>query len=489
MRTSRLLSYSEFVQRVRRHRVTDVLTSSALASVSLWQRRHGNQSDLDFPPVVADWSLAAVAKASVIAGNDFRNKAVRPKDIVEMCSALLSVEDPLMDKAGEGRSVGAFLVRTAYEQFPFQTSVFEELARTRALLDWAAAGVDQPVITPAFWEDALGCSLTEFVGVGLLLQIGAVCNGGLFEPSWLTQENFGPILDHLSRPVIERVSERFFLASRAQFKVTDDAHRLDSPYLRRFEFNPLVVHPFIEVPGGQFIAPVPRFALTRVSPTGLYYVGVEHRGKAFSDALGAVFEEYVGRQLQLLEPEVLLHDVEFKRGQRTADWVVVLPKAVLVVEVKATPLSEDARLGGERLANDLARAPGKALGQIDRTFELIRSGHPMLASVPKDRPVIGLIVTLEPYYQCNSELVWQRPAGTPVMLAASRELEHLVSLSEPVDEVLLEVTSDPVRSKFNLGNAIAGRPGGRNPILEEAWKTYAFEEAEGAEGSSEAPTA
>lgn len=167
-------------------------------------------------------------------------------------------------------------------------------------------------------------------------------------------------------------------------------------------------------------------------------------GCANTEALGKVFEHYVGSQLQLLRPELALHDVEYRRGQRAADWIVVMPKAVLVVEVKATPLTAGARVGTSRLQQDLERTPGCAIEQINRTATLIMERDPAFRDVPDDRPLIGLVVTLEPYYQSNSDLVWSRPESTvPVMTAASRELEALVTLTDAgIDEVLVELVAD-----------------------------------------------
>lgn len=471
-----LIRYDEFLQRVRRHRTTDVLNAVATASVILTEHDYRQRPDVPFTNNVQHWSLAAVAKAAIAGGNDHRSRPVTQLDLEQMCQAFISVEEPFTKEPNAPGSLAAFLIRTAYEQFPSQLSVFEELGRTEALLSEAARSEGQEVITPEFWCGALGCSLAEFVGVGLLLNIGALKNGGYYDPGWLRQPNFGPVLDELPRQVIEPVTKRHFLASRETFRCTAEAHREAHRYFRRFEFNPLAVHPFVQQPDGRYIAPCPRYALTRASPTGLYYIGLEHKGVRFTQALGKVFERYVGSHLHLLEPELALHDVEYKRGQRAADWVVVLPKAVLIVEAKATPLTAGARVGSDRLQLDLERTPGRAIEQIDNTTALIRARHPAFKDVPDDRPFIGLVVTLEPYFQANSDLVWSRPQSTTsVLIAASRELEALVTIADaPVDEVLLDLVADAELSRSNLGNAVAKHQRGRNPILDRAWDRYPF---------------
>ncbi len=481
-----LIRYDEFVQRVRRHRTRDVLEAAAGASIILTERDYGQRPDVPFTNNVQHWSLAAVAKAAIVADNDHRSRPVTHLDLEQMCQAFISVEEPFTQEPNAPGSLAAFLIRSAYEQFPSQSSVFEELARTEALLTEAASATDQDIITPEFWCDALGCSLTDFVGVALLLNIGALMNAGYYDPGWLAQPNFGPILDQLPKQVIEPVTARHFLTSRESFRRTADAHRLADRHLRRFEFNPLAVHPFVQQPDDRYIAPCPRYALTRASPTGLYYIGLEHEGTRFTQALGKVFEHYVGSQLQLLQPEFALHDVEYKRGQRAADWVVVLPETVLIVEAKATPITAGARVGTERLQQDLERTPGRAIEQIDRTATLIMDRHPAFRDIPNDRPLIGLVITLEPYFQSNSDLVWSsRPeTKTPVMVAASRELEALVTITDVgVDEVLVDLVADEELSRWNLGNAVAKHQRGRNAILDQAWDRYPFREVDPATAS------
>jgi hypothetical protein len=473
------VTYGTFVQRVRRHRPSNLLTVLARSSIAMTNSEYDRGPDPGLPNYVQHWTLAAIAKASIVSGNEHRERAVADRDLAEMCLAFANLEEPFVaSEPGEG-DLSSFLVRIAYEQFPFQASVFKDLARTQALFGEAAGEADQDVITPQFWEETLGCALTDFVGIGMFMNIGALCNDGYYDPGWLYQANFEAVRRELPRETVEPAAERFFLASPNEFRSTALRHELADRYLRRFEFNPLVVHPFVRQPDGRFIAPVPRYALARVTPGGLYYIGMEHAGVQFTEALGLTFEHYVGNQLRLLGPEVLLHDVEYQKGQKTADWIAVFPDLVVIAEAKATPLSESARHGGDRLETDLARAPGKARGQIARTADLIRDRHPALCDVPSDREIVGLVVTMEPYFQCHSNLVWQ-PAqtGVPTFLVAARELEHLSSLTEPADGVLLEYATDLGRRHWGLGSALQGRAFGRNPILDRAWGSYPFRERE-----------
>jgi hypothetical protein len=338
MRDSEVISFDTFVQRVRRYRRRDVVSAVAHASIELTRAFHGQPSTIQPTGPIQQFTLAAVAKAALTSGNDHRSAQLTLDALRGLCGSLISVEEPILKSPATDFDLDSFMVRTAYEQFPFQLSPFEDLARTTAMLDWAADEAEQNVIDASFWQGVLGCTLSQFVGLALLMNIGALTNGGVFDPGWTGQANFAPLLTHLDRAVVDGLAPRHFIAPLETFRREARKHEVTDPYLRRFEFNPLTVRPFVELPGALPIAPIPPLVLSRATPNGLYYLGVEHAGTRFTDALGKVFETYVGNQLQLAGPIELLHDVEFEKGKRAADYVAIFDDAVLIVEAKATPL-------------------------------------------------------------------------------------------------------------------------------------------------------
>lgn len=467
--------YDEFVQRVRRFRCSDVLAGAARASVALTSAELDNPVKQPFGrhSPVKQFSLAAVAKAALVFGNDHRSTQFTPSALEWLCGSLIEVDDPFSDDPNEPGAIRSWLIRTAYEQFSWQINPHYELGRTHALLNDAAASANQDLITPDFWHRVLGCSLTDFVGVALLLHIGALKNAGIFDPSWLQQQNFEPVVRRLPRERIESVSASLFLTDQQGFRrLAANPLRAVDRKLRRYEFNPLIVRPLVKQPDGRCIAPLPIAVLRRASPEALYYIGAECGGADFTEALGAVFETYVGQQLQLLEPQQLLGEVEYKQGSRSADWIVVLPDVVLIVEAKATPLRMHSRLGTSQLDEDLQRAPGKGVRQILDTAALIRSGHPKLGDIPTDRPIVGLIATLHPYYTCHADLVWPRnPADIPILLASAAELEALVALNADPGALLLDLAQ---ADNSSLSQALSGVDVGRNALLAAAWQQYPF---------------
>lgn len=310
----------------------------------------------------------------------------------------------------------------------------------------------------------------------MLLYTSATKNSGRFNLRWLDQTNFEPVFRILSKDVIDRVSKESFLLSRERFREIAGAHQIEDPGLRRYAFNPILVGPFVGVDVNVPVAPVARAILFRATPGSLYYTAAKKHGQAFTDALGSVFESYVRRQLEICEPELLFHDLEYEAGKRAVDFIVVLPGAVLLIEAKVTPLTHESRLGGRRLDSDYARAPGKGMAQIENTARMIRERHPAFGDVPADRPCLGLVVTLEPYYACTNQVVMPPQEGqVPKWLANIRELEHLVSLGgKRIDEALLELSSNGL-DRGGVEPAIKSNGGKRNCILDEAWSRYPFQ--------------
>lgn len=470
---SRDTSYHEFVQRVRRHRPSEILRMAAATSIQ------NHESDGLSPPVCWDFAIAAVSKAAICCGNEHRRPGVRHEDLRAMCSALIACRDPLLDD----NDVAGFTVRAAFEQMPSQELPFRDLARTRALLEIAASEADQDFITPEFWKALLGCSIEEFVALAIFLHTRAVQNGGIFKRSWLAQQNFEPIFDFLPRDTIERVSRTHFILTREEFRAIADERAQEDSRLKRFEFNPLLVGPFVELPGQDPIAPVLYPILIRATPGSLYYTAAcSDEGPKFTDALGKAFEHYVGMQLKLCNPIGLKSEITYNKNQnRSVDFVMVLPKVVVLVEAKVTRLTEAARLGTEKLESDFARAPGVAIQQIEKTAQLIRDEHASFKHIPNDRRIVGLIVTMEPYYLCASEVVFPT-SGSSILthLCSARDLEKLVVMEEPTCEELLLGSGNRLKGSENwsLSARLNTLQDNRNPLLDEIWKQYSFNQVE-----------
>lgn len=475
------LRYADFVDRVRRHRPSDVVAKCAAISSTLSLEDRASSG----PPVFPDFALAGVARAAVLHGNEYRDRSVGDAELREMVSMFINIDEPFVSD----RNLRSFLIRVGAEQFPYQGSPFWDLARTRALFVDAAKATPQAVITPSMWIDLLGCSLEAFVGVALLLHTGAARHAGRYDSHWLDLPHFRPVFESLPRDTVERVAESAFVMDHSAFRALAAEHAIADIGLERYSFNPLRIAPFLRH-RHVTIAPVARAILMRATPGSLYYSAAQRQSR-FTDALGLVFETYVGNQLRLCRPLALMHDVEYEPGRKAVDFIAVMPSAVLLIEAKATPLTQLSRLGGENLEHDFQRAPGKGMRQIEHTAALLRDDHPAFRSVPKDRPVLGMVVTMEPYYGFSLD-DWVAGADGQVIkwLTNARELEQLVSIdSVPIDRALREHSLQDPQSG-TIEPLLRRYPTGRNRILDDAWKTYPFERLRSSvsgRGSSQAP--
>ncbi|WP_238006124.1 hypothetical protein KZZ52_51720 [Dactylosporangium sp. AC04546] len=427
------------------------------------------------------WALAAVVKASLYNGNPFRSRTMREQDLMLACHMHNNLHPEELDHPDLGSPL-AVMVRIGYEQFPYQESMFEEMARAESLFNGYTARKPLTVITGERLAKLLGAPVRDAAGVALLLHAGAERNGGFFDPTWLDQPNFTPVLDVLPRETILDVIDTSFAIDVAGFK-TLAAEAPAVPFLDKYLFNPLVARPFIRRGDGRLIAPVPQLISRRMSPLEWYYAGLKQFGTDFASDLGHMFEDYVGRQFATMPGVTVEPEVEYRRGNDrmdTTDWFIVMDDAVLLVEAKAGILKAGARAGDDSLTQMMTRTVGKAIKQINRTHGLIRAGAPEVAHIPNDRPILGMVATLDPWYMANSFFGRKvlPVCDVPITVCSAREVEYLVGIGQraPVGPILREVLDDADRPAWSLGTALQPYhlKCDRNPLLDQAWKRYPF---------------
>ncbi|MCW2943238.1 MAG: hypothetical protein JWN00_6223, partial [Actinomycetia bacterium] len=331
------------------------------------------------------------------------------------------------------------------------------------------------------WDNqVLGCSLTEYVGTAQLLWASAHACGGRFDPAVFDSEEGARFARHLPGETVLAVLDRHFAVDAATFKAQDLAAqaRADKE-LRRFTYNPLRGRPALTGFGPGYLVPAPHLALAKAGLSGIYFSGHQHYGHQFPTELGHLFEQYIGSQLRLLPDACVYPEISYKIRKEKAestDWIVVFDDLVLLVEVKSTIPIEAARLGDNAGMDDAVKKFGRAYDrQIDKTAQLITSRHPAFEHIPADRPIAGLIVTLEPFHLANATFYRERmPATrTPICVVDASEIEDLVTVTDiSVSRFLQDWMDDPERSTWALHTTLQGHENQRNPILDAAWNTY-----------------
>src|SRR5260370_26926464 len=265
------------------------------------------------------------------------------------------------------------LARIAYEQFPYQESIYEEMARPEPFFDDYSGRKKLEVISEESLTELLGASVRTAVAIVLILYTSAKLNAGFFVRSWLAQPMFSEVLDVVSRERILAVIDSVFASSSEQFK-QQAAEAPPLPYLERYLFNPLTARPLLRLRDGRLVAPVLQTIGRKLSPIELYYLGIKRWGQAFARDMGELLEDYIGRQLATL-PGVEVHPevayTERRNVINSVDWIVVFDDLVLLVEAKATRTPAAARAANVTAQGAYQATLGKAFKQINRTYRAL----------------------------------------------------------------------------------------------------------------------
>ncbi|MFF3951361.1 hypothetical protein ACFYYN_42195 [Streptomyces sp. NPDC001902] len=350
------------------------------------------------------------------------------------------------------------------------------MARTAALFDQTSPARIPTCLVDGWDEQLLGCSLSDYVGVTQLLQVSALQNEGRFDPAWLIQPQMEKVCSVIPGDTIREVTERHFVTDLEAFKAENKTRRLSQdPHLRRFEYNPLRGRPFLLGFGPGYLAPSSHLIVPKGSPLGLYYMGVAHFGNSFAQELGDLFEQYIGRQLNQLPDAEVHSEIIYRDERRSVDWIVVFDDLVLLVEVKSTRPTQQLRLGALDRTNTALRQIRHACQQVETTAALVAGRDSSFRHIPADRPVQGLVVTMEPFHTANApfQKVMQSDTDTPVTVCSAAELEHLVTLQDmSISELLIERQADPQATTYSLDTVLSGKKLGRNAILDAGWDSY-----------------
>jgi hypothetical protein len=430
---------------------------------------------------VPPWGLAAAAREGLLYGNEYRSKPLEGQWLAALMRKYQIAIDIGDADAQSADFLVSFMTRATYEQFPYQESMFEELARSQAWMVDGLVDVDTKVITESSLADMLGgVPVREAIGATFFLQVGAAQNGGTFNATWLAQPNFVEVLKIYPRSTIEAMAARL-TTTPSDFKDAFQRYALGTTAAARYDYNPLVATPFVDFGDGLPVAPATRLILRTVTPGGLYYAGMAAHGNDFAGDLGKLFEHYVGRQLATIDVVELHPEIVYGKGggNKSVDWFVVFPGLVLLVEIKSRRLGPAARAGGTALMESLAETLGGARRQLTRTVERLTEGHAAFAHIPTDRPMLGLIVTAEPYYTGSAFLldhdVALIPGGglpdVPVAAVSARDIEGLVTHGADVEGLLLDQIATRGDGVVGL-RAVGKKAGAENKILTDAWESY-----------------
>lgn len=409
-----------------------------------------------------------MARESVLYSNEFRHGgSPTEQDFAKLYNCFNDAYEP-----EDEPSISDIITPLVYEQFGYGESEFEELSRV-----WALFG-DPTLGAPIRWEEVFGMGLGEVGRAALFLHAWAAHNAGYLDFALLDAPHMQEVFERvLPRSDAEQLIRHFTTTVEGARELSMEAGAVP-PNRQRFAFNPFVARPLLDLGTGGVYAPQSMLVSRAIFPTNLYYVGMKQWGVPFAENLGARVEQYVGRQLRLIAADHAEGEITYDKGDKSVDWLWVTDKAVVLVECKSARMTLGAKAADASLGAVVARSLGKARAQIDRTAKLIHDQHPAFAHIPNDRPIVGLIVTAEPFYFGNAGILPKYGAhgDTPTQVASLRELEHFVCLEElEAVDLLQSVLADAEKRTWSLASVMKdARNPTKNPILEAAWKHYEY---------------
>jgi hypothetical protein len=155
--------------------------------------------------------------------------------------------------------------------------------------------------------------------------------------------------------------------------------------------------------------------------------------------------------------------------KKSIDWIVVFPQLVLLVEVKARRANQALRSGTpEAAAAALQQAFNRANEQLGMTFDMIMARAPEFAHIAADRPIVGMVVTIEDFHVANSGLhlpMYSPSTKLPTLVVAVDELEGIVGLGPATEGFLRDQTNTTPGQYANLRQALYQHNIPPNPIL------------------------
>ena len=417
--------------------------------------------------------LFQVAGICVTSCNNHRSTPVDDAAVHDLLNGLFNVWPPELDNSHERSRWQRILSRVAYIQMPYQMSQAEPLSRALCLFG-SDSRFGEPVFEEGRWESILGVPLDEFLKIAFIMYAVAINKAGGILRETLLAANVRPTFEPvgaeraleavdswLARPVSD-------LAQLGQ-EMSPEPHDL-------WRFNPFYEWPIAILDDSTYVTPSPLGVLQRLGPQGLYFVGRDavdadadpDAFRAFTKALGLRFERYVGVQLGLIRHAQLHSEIVYDDDQKSVDYIIETPDALVLVEAKSVAPNIDTRSGIFPDRGDVQRNIDRACRQITKSAALIQQGHPDFPNL-NGRQMRGLVVTREQYFNLPmpflSDVV--QPASIPTTIASSQQLEGVIPvLSDDTDcgtSLLGALGSDPGVVKTTLDPL----PLGRNQLLGE----------------------
>lgn len=478
--------YTDFTRYVRQFKTQQLIR--LVAKHQKWDRR-GESAKSPLVPHAA--SLVAFEAMGSWGAQGQRSVGV--DDLVRLNGMVIGLEDPILQAATALGSTDDLMIRVAYQQFPYQQPIFNDVARMQPMFDRPYPSSKFSVLSKELIDELLGTDVATYTKLASFFLAAVQNNQGKFDPAWFEQKNFQELNgllppEHALKVFDLMRAEPQYFRSRAR-----DGRSSDS-FQKQYDFNAFAARPFVTMPDGTGLAPQPAFVTGRFSPSAVFYSGSEKFDdgpqslkKTFFTELGYVNEDYALLQVsQLGDVGVDVQgEFEYAPSSHTVDISATNGSDILLLEVKSTRPVFASRGNADAYREHIGRDIKKGFEQLGKTYDLIETGG--IPHLQPGKNVTGFVVTPEPFYNANWTSIRKLLPALPfrVAILSLTELEGLVAgaIAEGALTCFVEAAADPGTGAMDadprgalkrVQDRLDGEPP-KNPILDTSFEADQIE--------------
>lgn len=372
------------------------------------------------------------------------------------------------------------------------------LARTWQIFSHKWQTFDDACDASESWQqDLLGCDVEQFIQASSIVWFHLISKYGINSESISRGASYDvrvtlkelketiKLLD-MDSELLDILHCHFIRTARYLRKV---AKKYQNHRRKKWSLNPLNKYPIIDLEDGYLVVPLPSYLLNKVSPSGIYYLGYDKHGENFTSHFGYEFQNYVGRQLELLSSTSgvrVLPEIRYGRKgnvRDTVDFFLLTDDVTILMEVKIYRPIQKVQEGAEEGYTHLQNRIQRAYNQIQRTYEDLQSGDIKGIELPNRGRLLGLIVTLDPFHLINDPMfddTFIRPA-IPTAIVSIDDLEVAIAKllrAEDINKQLLQLDTH-IDNPFQVLKNFSITSSEKNPMINEALQNiFPFEECD-----------